>query len=251
MARMGSVRVGTSGWIYRHWRGTFYPADLPARRWFDSYAEHLDTVEINYTFYRLPPAETVVSWRRQAPPGFLYAVKASRFLTHRKKLKDPAQPLDTLLDRARQLGPHLGPLLYQLPPRWRCDLDRLAAFLRLLPPDLTHVFEFRDPSWYNPAVRDLLAGHGAGFCTHDLRGSSSPDWVTARAVYLRFHGPTETPYAGRYPEHHLRGWAERIGRLVREGHDVYAYFNNDDRAFAAFNAQELRELVGLPVPARA
>jgi uncharacterized protein YecE (DUF72 family) len=251
MSAAGRVRVGTCGWSFPDWRGTFYPADLPAKRWFAYYAGHFDTVEINYTFYRLPPAETFASWRRQAPPGFLYAVKASRFLTHRKKLKDPAQPLDTLLERARQLGPHLGPLLYQLPPRWRCDLDRLAAFLRLLPPDLTHVFEFRDPSWYNPAVRDLLAGHGAGFCIHDLRGSASPDWVTARAVYLRFHGPTETPYAGRYPGHHLRAWAERIRRLVSEGHDVYAYFNNDDRAFAAFIAQELRDLVGLTALARA
>jgi uncharacterized protein YecE (DUF72 family) len=251
MTRAGSVRVGTSGWIYRHWRGTFYPEGLPAKRWFAFYSEHFDTVEINYTFYRLPPAETFAAWRRQAPPGFLYAVKASRFLTHRKKLKDPLQPLETLLERARRLGPSLGPVLYQLPPRWRCDLDRLAGFLRLLPADLTHVFEFRDPSWYNPAVRELLTEHGAGFCIHDLRGCSSPDWVTARAVYLRFHGPTETPYAGRYPEHHLRAWAERIGRLAREGHDVYAYFNNDDRAFAAFNARELRELVGQPVPARA
>jgi uncharacterized protein YecE (DUF72 family) len=251
MARTGSVRVGTSGWIYRHWRGTFYPADLPAKRWFDFYSEHFDTVEVNYTFYRLPPAETFAAWRRQAPPGFLYAVKASRFLTHRKKLKDPAAPLQNLLTPARELGPHLGPVLYQLPPRWHCNVGRLREFIALLPRDLHHVFEFRDPSWYNPAVRELLAESGMSFCVHDLKGAACPEWVTGPLVYVRFHGPTAVAYAGGYTAGHLRRWAEKIERHREAGRDVFVYFNNDDRALAVANARQLQEYLGVEVAGRA
>ena len=179
MAEFGHVRIGTSGWIYQHWRRTFYPADLPVKRWFAFYSESFDTVEINNTFYRLPPPEVFRVWARQAPPGFLYAIKASRFLTHLKKLKDPAEPIARLLERARLLGAHLGPLLYQLPPNWHRDVGRLRDFIACLPRYLDHVFEFRDPSWYTDEVCRLLDDSGVGFCIHDLRGSASPRWVKA------------------------------------------------------------------------
>jgi len=237
--------VGTSGWIYQHWRGVFYPPGLSAVRWFEFYSRHLDTVEVNNTFYRLPSAEVFTAWGRQAPAGFVYAVKASRFLTHRKKLKDPAQPLETFQRRARHLGPRLGPVLYQLPPRWRCDVDRLRRFVALLPADLHHVFEFRDPSWYNPAVRDVLEGAGAGFCVHDLQGAPCPDWVTGPLAYLRFHGPTEAPYAGRYDPDQLRPWARWVQRVRESGRDVYVYFNNDGGGHAVANARELKVLLDL------
>jgi uncharacterized protein YecE (DUF72 family) len=133
VARRGQVRIGTSGWIYKHWRGVFYPERLPAREWFAFYARSFDTVEINNTFYRLPSPAAFAAWHDQAPPGFVYAVKASRYLTHMKKLKDPADALERILGRARLLGPYLGPVLYQLPPHWRCDLDRLREFLAALP----------------------------------------------------------------------------------------------------------------------
>jgi uncharacterized protein YecE (DUF72 family) len=233
------VRVGTSGWIYKHWRGVVYPAALPVKDWLKSYCERFDTVEVNNSFYRLPSEAVFAAWARQVPAGFLFAVKASRFLTHMKKLKDPAEPLANVLGRARHLGPHLGPVLYQLPPHWHCNLDRLRAFLALLPRDLTHVIEFRDPSWYNDAVRALLTEHGVGFCIHDLRGVPSPEWVTARAVYVRFHGPTAKAYAGGYSPAHLRRWADRIAAYRHAGHDVYAYFNNDDAGHAVFDAQTL------------
>jgi uncharacterized protein YecE (DUF72 family) len=168
------VRIGTSGWTYRHWRGVFYPPRLPARACFAHYAASFDTVEINNSFYRLPSEEAFDAWARQAPPGFLYALKASRFLTHRKKLKDAEGLLALLLGRARRLGAHLGPILYQLPPHWRCDVGRLRAFLELLPPDVCHVFEFRDRSWYVEAVRDALAERGACFCLHDWGGGDCP-----------------------------------------------------------------------------
>lgn len=245
MARQGEVRIGTSGWIYRHWRGVFYPEKLPVSRWFGYYSEHFDTVEINNSFYRLPSAEVFQAWRRQAPEGFLYAVKATRFLTHRKKLKDPEQPLQNFLVPARHLGPRLGPLLFQLPPRWHCDLERLRRFVALLPRDLTHVFEFRDPSWYNPGVKTLLEEEGMGFCIHDMRESASPVWVTGPVAYVRFHGPTAVRYAGKYTPAQLQSWAERIEAFRTAGHDVYVYFNNDDAAHAVVNAGQLQELLGV------
>lgn len=243
MAGHGAIRVGTSGWIYRHWRGVFYPRDLPVKRWFTCYCKAFATVEINNTFYRLPAAEVFDEWRQQAPAGFVYAVKASRYLTHLKKLKDPADPLDHLLGRARQLGPHLGPVLYQLPPHWHCDVARLDHFSAALPSDLKHVFEFRDPSWYNDEVQALLTARGMSFCIHDLKGDPCPVWVTGPLVYLRFHGPTSVAYAGRYRLAHLRGWAEHIRRFQQAGRDVYVYFNNDDAGHAVTNAWELRELL--------
>src|SRR3954447_26738006 len=244
MTERGQVRVGTSGWVSRHWRGIFYPPRLRVRDWFAFYARHFDTVELNNTFYRLPSMTAVSAWKEQAPPGFLYAVKVSRFLTHRKKLKDAEEPLDTILGLARRLGNHLGPLLFQLPPRWHCDLPRLRQFIGLLPRDLTHVFEFRDPSWYNEEVRALLAETGMSSCIHDMPGLTCPEWLTARTVYIRFHGPDAQRYAGRYDRARLRDWAGKINSYRKAGHDVFIYFNNDGGGHAVTNAVQLREELG-------
>ena len=170
---MNAIRIGCSGWNYRHWRELFYPKGLPQRRWFDFYAEHFDTVEINNSFYRLPKAETFEAWRAQAPPGFCYAVKANRFLTQAKKLKDCAEPLARMMPPFRALGERLGLILYQLPPRFRINLERLESFLALAPKDVTNVFEFRDPSWYTEETLALLDRHGASFCVHDMTGSAT------------------------------------------------------------------------------
>lgn len=248
--RPSTIRIGTSGWIYRHWRGRFYPADLPVQAWFDHYAKYFDTVEINNTFYRLPAPSVFSAWKQQAPPGFVYALKASRYLTHLKKLKDPEGPLELFLGRARRLEGHLGPILYQLPPHWHCDVNRLAHFLAALPADLLHIMEFRDPSWFNNRVRKLLETHRVGFCMHDLRGLDCPIWVTGPAAYVRFHGPTKLSYAGAYSTQQLRLWADRVRSFQALGRAVYVYFNNDDQAFAVQNAQELRRLLDLePEPA--
>ncbi len=245
MTKPGQLRIGTSGWVYKDWRGLFYPPKLPARSWFAYYARHFDTVEINNTFYRLPPAETFIAWKRQAPPGFLYAVKASRFLTHQKKLKDPAEALTNILGRARHLGPHLGPILYQLPPYWRRDVDRLREFIGFLPLDLCHVFEFRDPSWFTPEVQDLLTETGMNFCIHDMAGSACPTWVTGAAAYIRFHGSSDTKYTGRYERVHLATWAKTIRAWRGAGRDVYVYFNNDYGGHALTNAAQLRAMLDL------
>lgn len=235
--------IGTSGWVYRHWRGRFYPEDLRARDWFAYYAARFDTVEINNSFYRLPTEAAVEGWRAQAPPGFVYSVKASRYLTHMRKLKEPEDSLERILGRARALQPHLGPVLYQLPPSWKVDAGRLQAFVAALPPDVQHVIEFRDESWYVDPVRSVLEEAGVSFCIHDMADMPNPGWVTGPVVFLRFHGPTKRKYHGSYPTEALESWASRIRGFLAAGHPVYAYFNNDDRAFAAYNALELKSLL--------
>ncbi|HXG23450.1 MAG TPA: DUF72 domain-containing protein [Chthonomonadales bacterium] len=243
MGGLGTVRIGTSGWMYKDWRGIFYPQNLPTREWLSYYMQHFDTVEVNNTFYHLPLSQTFDRWREIAPAGFLYAVKASRLITHYRKLEDVAEPLQNLLERARRLGPHLGPMLYQLPPRWPCNLSRLREFLALLPTGLEHVFEFRDPSWCCMEVRDLLTERGIGFCIHDLHGFECPLWVTGSVAYIRFHGPGQARYTGRYDMESLQIWAERIDAYRRGGCCVYAYFNNDYAGHAITNARELRGLL--------
>jgi uncharacterized protein YecE (DUF72 family) len=183
-----TVRIGTSGWVYNHWRGVLYPADLSAREWFATYAAVFDTVEINNSFYRLPSLATFTAWREQAPPGFLYAVKASRFLTHMKKLKDPEEPVRRFFERATQLGPTLGPALYQLPPHWQVNRERFAHFLAALPPGYVHVVEFRDASWLIEEVFVLLEQHQVVHCLHDMPPLTIPLRLTAPTVYVRFHG---------------------------------------------------------------
>jgi uncharacterized protein YecE (DUF72 family) len=238
----GSVRIGCSGWIYQHWRGLFYPQDLPARRWFEFYASEFDTVEINNSFYRLPKAETFEAWREQAPPGFCYAVKANRYLTQAKKLKDCAEPLARMMAPVRHLRPALGPLLFQLPPRFHLNLDRLESFLRLLPDDATCVFEFRESSWYDDAVFALLERYRASFCAHDMPGSPSPRLALGPIAYLRFHGSV-SKYWGRYPDKALLEATDWIVGQARAGRPVWAYYNNDPEAQAIHDAQTLRSMV--------
>ena len=235
------ISIGCSGWQYRHWRGDFYPAELPTKLWFEYYAERFDTVEINNTFYRLPDAAVFRSWRARAPEGFTFAVKASRFLTHMKKLKDPAPPLELFFSRARELGRTLGPVLYQLPPKWPLNLERLRIFLAELPRRRQHVLEFREPSWYHDDVFALLEKHGVALCLHDMHGSASGQLDVGPFVYVRFHG-TER-YSGSYSDERLERWAEWLGARVRDGKHVYAYFNNDVGGHAPRDASRLRAML--------
>ena len=237
-----AVRIGCSGWNYRHWREIFYPKGLAASRWFAFYAEHFDTVEINNSFYMLPKAETFAKWRDQAPPGFCYAVKANRYLTQAKKLLDCEEPIERMMTAARHLGHRLGPLLYQLPPSLKIDLERLDRFLRLLPKDVTSVFEFRDRSWYVPATYDLLDRHGACLCVHDMKGSASERIAVGPAAYVRFHGG-EGKYWGRYPDERLLEWGDWMVDQARGGRTVWAYFNNDIFGHAIEDARTLKAMV--------
>ena len=236
------MRVGCSGWQYKHWRGDFYPADVPGTRWFEHYAARFDTVEINNTFYRLPEEETFARWAERAPAGFEYAVKASRFLTHMKKLKDPEEPLDRLFTRMRPLSKHLGPVLYQLPPGWKLDRGRLEHFLQALPRRVRHVLEIRDPSWYADDVLALLERHNVALCLHDMKGSATERIRVGPIVYVRFHGPTGQ-YNGGYSDERLRGWADWLHAQRAAGTDVYAYFNNDVGGHAPRDAVTLRRFL--------
>lgn len=235
---MGAIRIGTSGWVYRHWQGLFYPANLSARHWLRHYAQYFDTVEINNTFYRLPRPETFAAWAAQTPEGFLFSVKANQFLTHRKKLQDCETALAEFLARVHLLGEKLGPVLFQLPPHWGRNLFRLESFLKNLPRGFLYVLEFRHQSWLDESVFRLLERCGVVHCIHDMRPLRVPLRLTAGAVYLRFHG--DPNHAGDYPEQDLDLWAERIGRWLLNGLDVYAYFNNDVGGFALKNANSLR-----------
>jgi len=235
-------RIGCSGWQYKHWRGDFYPAGLPQSRWFAHYALTFDTVEINNSFYRLPPPETFDKWREQAPPHFQYAIKASRFLTHMKKLKDPENPLARFFANATHLGRHLGPVLYQLPPRFPVDLDRLARFLEALPTANRHTVEFRDTSWYDERVYELLRRHDVSLCLHDMEGSATGMLSVGPFVYVRFHHGTKR-YGGRYPDRRLDEWAEWLAARHADGLDVFAYFNNDTGGHAPRDAVRLRQRI--------
>jgi uncharacterized protein YecE (DUF72 family) len=236
------ICIGCSGWQYAHWRGDFYPADLPQRLWYEHYASRFDTVEINNTFYRLPAAGVFRSWRNRAPAGFVFAVKASRYLTHMKKLKDPEPPLELFFSRARELGCTLGPVLYQLPPRWPVDIDRFESFLRALPRRRQHAVEFREPSWYRDDVFALMERYKVALCLHDMQGSASGRLEVGPFVYVRFHG-TER-YSGSYSDEHLQRWAEWLAERIRAGKSVYAYFNNDVGGHAPRDAVRLRAMIG-------
>jgi uncharacterized protein YecE (DUF72 family) len=236
-----NIRIGCSGWQYQHWRGDFYPAELPQPQWLGHYARTFDTVEINNTFYRLPDAATFAAWARRVPPGFLFAVKASRYLTHMKKLKDPAEAIERLYSRAIRLGRSFGPVLYQLPPRWTVNLERLDAFLGALPKRRRHAIEFREPTWYTAEVYARLERHRVALCVHDMPGSASGQLAVGPFVYVRFHGAQK--YSGRYDDATLERWADWLAAQRQNGRPVFAYFNNDVGGHAPRDAARLREMV--------
>ncbi len=235
---MSQVYIGTSGWVYNWWRGVFYPEHLPQHEWLPYYIAHFPTVEINASFYRLPKHEILRKWRDAAPPGFLYAIKASRFITHIKRLKPDAESLALFLDAARELGPALGPILYQLPPNLKKDIVRLDAFADRLPRDLTHVFEFRNEDWFQPDVRQLLESRAMAFCIHDHHGMDVPRWVTGSFAYWRFHGDASS-LDGGYTRRALLSAARQMRTQIAAGYDVYAYFNNDAFGCAVRDARNL------------
>jgi uncharacterized protein YecE (DUF72 family) len=238
---MHEVRIGTSGWHYKHWKGLFYPENLPASKMLDWYVERFDTVEINNSFYKLPAREALAAWRDGTPPDFLFAVKGSRFLTHMKKLKDPEEGVRRFMERVEALGKKLGPILFQLPPFWAVNAERLDAFLDVLPRKRRYAFELRNPTWHTREVYDILRRHNAAFCAWDLAGVQSPIEITADWTYVRLHGP-EGAYQGSYHHDALVEWAGRIRKWRRRLRAIYVYFDNDQGAHAPRNAVELREL---------
>lgn len=232
--------VGTSGWHYEHWRGPFYPPEVPARRWLQHYAGVFRLVEVNNSFYRLPDAATLRAWKDGTPDHFRFCIKASRYVTHMKKLDLDAAGLERFFSRIEILGDRLGPILFQLPPNWAPNVPRLASFLAELPAQHRYAFELRDPRWDEPAVRDLLEKHRAAYCIYELGGALSPHRRTTDFVYVRLHGPGKK-YEGSYDRATLARWARRFERWNGEGRDVYVFFDNDQLGYAAANAKELQE----------
>ncbi|GHH92220.1 DUF72 domain-containing protein [Streptomyces capillispiralis] len=228
--------VGTSGWQYKDWREVLYPAGLPMRLWLEEYAARFATVEINNAFYRLPSRDTFATWRARTPPGFVVAVKASRYLTHIKRLRDPEEPVERLMTHAAGLGDRLGPVLLQLPPTLRADPELLDACLRRFPASARVAVEPRHASWWTPQVRSVLEARGAALCWADVLGRpATPLWRTADWGYVRFHQGRAQPWP-HYGRRSLRTWVDRVATTWPAGEDVHAYFNNDPDAAAVTDA---------------
>jgi uncharacterized protein YecE (DUF72 family) len=234
--------IGTSGWHYKHWVGVFYPQNTPVNEMLPFYCRHFDTVEINNTFYQLPAPRTVDGWRESSPSDFQFAIKASRFITHMKKLKDPITSTAKFFIEAERLQAKLGPILFQLPPRWKLDIERLTSFIEKLPKQHNYVFEFRDESWLVSKVFELLGKHNAAFCIHDLSDMRIPLEITSEFTYIRFHGPGNAKYSGSYTHQELKQWASRINQWRKRLSTIYVYFNNDVGGWAVKNATELKRL---------
>jgi uncharacterized protein YecE (DUF72 family) len=236
--------VGTAGWSYANWRGAFYPRGLKQGDWIGFYAEHLKTVEVNTTFYRLPPETMLKGWVEKTPRDFLFAVKAWRAITHYKRLKDCREQVKVFLARLWPIKAKCGPILFQLPPKFACDPARLEAFLAVLPEERRFAFELRDPDWHREEVYRLLASRNAAFVPFELAELTAPRIATADFVYVRLHGRHDR-YRGAYSEAALEDWAGWLTARMAEGRDAYVYFDNTDEADHALrNALALDALLG-------
>jgi len=235
--------VGCSGWHYEHWRGPYYPGELPKSEWLRFYARQFSTVELNNSFYRLPSEKAFAAWRESTPEDFIFALKVSRFITHIKRLRNLGSAVETFVSRASLLREKLGPLLYQLPPNMKRNDELLEDFLCSLPAKYHHVIEFRHESWIDDEVFGILRGHNVGLCVFDMPGFSCPLVATSNFAYVRFHG-SQGLYSSDYSDKELSRWAQRIGRLGGSVKTVYIYFNNDAAAFAVKNAMTLGRLLG-------
>jgi uncharacterized protein YecE (DUF72 family) len=244
------ILVGTSGWSYKHWKSVFYPDDVASKDWLAYYASRFDTVELNTTFYRTPPSSSFCGWHEHVPRGFVFAVKASRFITHIKRLNDADETVPRQMASVQPLGSALGPTLFQLPPTMERDMERLSGLLEALPKKGRFAMEFRNESWDHAEVYDLLARYDVGVCLHDWhrhRWSYRAAEGGASLVYVRFHGPSGD-YEGRYAERTLKTWASRCKKWRADGRDVFCYFNNDAAGNAIRDALTLRRLLGEKLP---
>lgn len=242
--RHGRIHIGTSGWAYKAWAKTFYPADVATADQFQYYAQHFPTVEINATFYRLPTPKTVKSWHDKAPENFLFAIKGSQAVTHYKRLKPGARSFRLLLTRIRTLREHLGPVLWQLPGNFHKDPQRLGAFLERLPARFRHAFEFRHPSWLDEEIFALLSRKGAALVSLSSNAMPMDLTLTADFTYIRFHG-LEGGAAHDYTEAELQPWADHLKLCARQGISAFVYFNNDVNTRAPMNALQLTRMAGV------
>lgn len=242
-AKEKKIHIGTSGWNYKHWRGVFYPEDLSQKEWLDFYQSRFQSVEINNSFYQLPAKSTFRQWKKTVRENFIFAVKASRYITHMKKLKDSTEPVQQFLEHASILDKTLGPVLFQLPPHWHLNRDRFSRFLDFLPRQYRYTVEFRDDSWWKEEIYQLLSEYNVAFCIYQLAGTLSPREVTADFVYVRLHGPAREAYQGQYDVQDLAGWAGAFTDWARQGKEIFCFFDNDQNGYAALDALKLQEMV--------
>jgi uncharacterized protein YecE (DUF72 family) len=243
MRKKARVHIGTSGFHYKEWSGRFYPEDLKPNQWLKYYTGLFKTVELNSPFYHLLPKKTFENWKKQVPKGFLFSVKGSRYITHVKRLKEPRDPLKRFFKEAEGLENTFGPVLFQLPPSFKFDPDRLDKFLSALPDNHRYTVEFRNQTWFRQETYDILAKHNVAFCICEIAGWISPIVVTAKdLVYIRLHGPGKYAYTGNYTEKTLKEWKKRIAAWVKEGKTVHCYFDNTQEDFATNNALRMQEL---------
>ena len=241
LSTQGRIHIGTSGWHYAHWRGPFYPPEMRPDQMLNWYSQHFDTVEINNSFYRLPTSDALRTWCKQTPANFCFAMKASRYITHNRKLNYPKESVKKFSAQANLLKTRLGPILFQLPPSWKVNVERFEEFVRALPRRRRYAFEFRNPTWNIPPIFEVLRKHNAAYCIYELAGFYSPIEITADFTYVRLHGPGNA-YQGDYSAGQLRAWAKRIEVWRTELKHTFVYFDNDQAAFAAKNALELRRM---------
>jgi uncharacterized protein YecE (DUF72 family) len=243
LSRPSRFRIGTSGWTCDDWRGSFYPREIPKRRWLAWYAAQFTCTEINGSFYRTPSIEAVQAWHDSTPANFRFAWKASKFITHWKRLSTASKnSIELLISRLVVLGPKCGPVLFQLPGRFEADRERLAQFLKMLPRAYDYAFEFRHASWYETPIIDLLRENDVSLCLSDHHLAPAPWTSTAQHVYVRGHGPTGR-YKGKYPEATLSVWARKIRSWRKSGKTVYVFFDNDQKSAAPRDAARLNSLL--------
>ncbi|MFX1498031.1 MAG: DUF72 domain-containing protein [Promethearchaeota archaeon] len=236
--------IGTSGWMYNHWKGPFYPKKFPNNEMLSHYVKYFDTVEVNSTFYRIPSVATVKKWINETPDHFIFAIKANRFITHRKYLKDGQTTIKKFFEVIKLFKDKLGPILFQLPPNWKINFERLEEFVEILPKQYLFAFEIRNPSWYVDNVIDLFKKFNIALCIHDFTGDLLLEQITTNFTYIRFHGPVG-PYYGKYSTDHVNLWAKKITKWLKQNIKIFAYFNNDAHGWAIENALELKNFTNL------
>lgn len=235
-----SIHIGTSGWSYKHWREVFYPHNLIERNYLEYYSKHFATVEINNSFYHSLKEETVKNWVKSVPKNFIFSVKANRYITHLKKLKEPEKRVANFIESIKPFDKKIGPILFQLPPHFSFNGERIEYFLKLLPEDYRYVFEFRDKSWFNLESYDILKRNNTALCIYNLGDYQSPKEITTDFIYIRLHGSGELG-SSKYNEEKLDEFCRDIKEFNTEGKGVFCYFNNDEEGYAIQNAFELRE----------
>jgi len=244
MSETNSIHIGTSGWSYKHWRENFYPLNLSAKEYLHYYCGFFSTVEINNSFYHLLKEETVQHWIKEAPSNFIFAVKANRYITHIKRLKEPENRIANFIESIKPFEEKLGPVLFQLPTNFSFKATRLEFFLDSLPKDYRYVFEFRDKSWFNPETYNILRKNNVAFCIYNMGDYQSPKEITSDFVYIRLHGPGGLG-THKYSDEKLNEFREDIMNFKSQGKEVFCYFNNDEAGYAVENALELKEKLNL------